>query len=323
MPFVNLFLSFYVFGLSNSSKRLKIRGVKVSILGATGPLCQIPELRKGFAELGHEHVDDPRDPDVAFVFIGNPPYDGYLDLIGEKKTIFNVLDICYHCREVNDIITSYRTHLPKANRVTCISKAVQTDLKDICGIDSEVIYYPSKPVKYTGEKKYSYKALMVGRLRDPNKHTSVGIQALIRAGFTEADVAMVGPEYPGWGVNMGNVTDSVLNDLYNSVDYVYCGSKTAGIELPPIEAALCGVIPIVLPHLQTFDEFWAESFLGMNYRALTSPHKVAELILSLEKDPAWKANVKQDMLGYAELKLRPKVDRVEVAKRVLEVYHTI
>lgn len=301
--------------------------MRPSILGADGNiLCQVNPIREGFAALGHNHIADMRHPDTDFVFVGNPPFDDYLDLAKsrEKKVIFNVLDIPWHVVEINDVIKKLSEQLPLANRVTAISKAVQADLKNACGIDSEVIYYPMKPVKFTGEKKYpQFKVAMVGRLLDPNKYASVAISALIRCGFDEKDVAIIGPEYVGWGTRMGLINDEVLNDIYNSVDYVIMLDKNAGIGLPAIEAACCGAIPIVAAHLATFDEFWVQSPLGLHYQKIRNASELTKLIQSIESDKKWKQEIKTDLLGYSELYFRPKFDKVNVAKRIIEVYQSI
>lgn len=299
--------------------------MKCSILGSDGTiLTQLGALREGFNTLGHQHTPDWGDPDVAFTFIGNPPFDAYLEIPKTKKTIFNVLDLCPHCVEHGDIVTRLKTQLPLAHRVTAISQTVADELKAKCGVDAQVIYYPSKKVTHTGVRKYpQFRAMMVGRLGDANKRAGTAVHALIRAGFNEDEVAIVGPEYLGWGTRMGVVSDETLNDLYNSVDYVLALSRNEGILLPPIEGAMCGAIPIVAPDLSTFNEFWVQSPLGLHYQLLNSPDAISKLILSIEANPTWKAQIKQDMLGYAELAFRPKFARERVAARVIDVFQSI
>lgn len=301
--------------------------MRASILGADkNILCQVNAIREGFALLGHEHIADMRHVDSAFTFVGNPPFDDYIDLAESKskKIIFNVLDIPWHVPEIDSIIDNLKKKLPLANKVTAISKAVQADIKSSCGIDSEVIYYPMKPVKFTNVKKYpQFKVAMIGRLLDPNKYAMTAISALINAGFNENEVAIVGPEYVGWGTRLGLISDEHLNDIYNSVDYVVMLDKYAGIGLPAIEAACCGAIPIIAPHLATFDELWLQSPLSINYQKLNNAKNIAQLIISIENDKKWKEEIKQDLLGYSELFFRPKFDAKNVAKRIIDVYHTI
>jgi glycosyltransferase involved in cell wall biosynthesis len=288
-------------------------------------LCQASALREGFSALGHQHVFDITDPDLSFVFVGNSPYESWSRFAETRvrKTIFNVLDLPRHVANWPEIASSWPSQLAKADRVTCISETVQRDLKDL-GVRADVIYYPMKAVSHTGVRKYpQFRAMMAGRLCDPGKRAALGIKALIRAGFNESEVAMVGPEYPGWGTNMGVVSDAALNDLYNSVDYLLMTSSFEGLGLPAIEAACCGAIPIVLPDLTTFNEFWAESPLGLHYQLLTSPEAIAGLIKALNADSRWKAEVKQDIMAYAMTKFRPRFDRAKVASRIIDVYHTI
>ncbi len=298
--------------------RLHIAGADANIL------TQIPRLREGFAALGHEHVFDTTHPDTAFVFVGNGPYDNYLHLRGHKKLIFNVLDLCPHCHDHDQIVARLKEQLPYADRVTTISETVARELRDKCGVRAEVIYYPSKKITHTGLKKYSgIKALCVGRVNDRNKRLGIAVQSLIRAGFNEDEVSIVGPENPFYGRYHGTVSDEALNDLYNSTEYVMMTSANEGIGLTACEGAMAGAIPIVLPTLSTFDEFWAESPLGLHYQRLNSPNDVANLIRALESNPTWKAEVKQDMLGFASLKFRPKFEAKAVASRIIEVYQSI
>jgi hypothetical protein len=294
--------------------------MKASIIASDGNiLCQGGALREGFTALGHEHVPDT-DPTTSFIFVGDPPYGRYL---GAKNLILNVLDLPFHAPEINDIKIRLRAQLPQAARVTAISATVAAQLKEHVGVDANVIYYPMKKVFATGKKGFPYRVAMVGRLRDPNKFSGAAIKALIAAGFNEHEVAMVGPEYPGWGANLGLLSDEALNDLYNSVDYVVMLSQFEGIGLPVVEGACCGAIPIVASHLQTRAEFWDRSPLGAHYPQLNSPAQIASLLRELEGNPTWRAQVKADMLTYANTHLRPKFDRVEVAKRIINVYQSI
>ncbi len=299
--------------------------MKVSLLGADGnQLCQLGAIREGFAALGHQHTFDYGHPDTAFVFVGNPPFDSYLETTREKKTIFNVLDCPFWVPEWPELKAKWTQQLPLAARVTCISKTVQAQLKEHCGVDAEVIYYPAKKISFTGIRKYpQFKAALIGRVCDSSKRAGLAVQSLVRAGFNEDEVAVVGPEYLGYGVRMGVVSDEVLNDIYNSVDYVMMMSRWEGLGLPGLEAAMAGAIPIVAPDCSVFNEFWAESPLGLHYQTFNSVDSAARLIRDIESKPDWKAQIKQDVLAYAHQFFKLKVDRVEVAKRIFSVYQTL
>lgn len=297
-----------------------------SILGATHLTCQIPALREGFRSFGHEHTDNYSDENVAFIFEGNPWYETYNEILNkslEKKTIYNVLDIPEHLFPNYDL-GKLKQRLSVANKVTCISKFVQQQLKDYINIDSEVIYYPMKSVKYINEKKFpEIKVLLVGRINDPNKRAASSISAVLRAGYKENEIGIVGTENPHFGRYFGLVDDKTLNELYNSVDYVMMLSRIEGIGLPAIEAACAGAIPIVAPDLTTFEEFWVQSPLGLHYQQLTTIDAVSKLIIELNKNEKWKNEVKQDLLGYSELFFKPKFDKIEVAKKLIDIYHIL
>lgn len=301
--------------------------MRAALLGSDGnQLCQLNALREGFASLGHQHTFDYVHPDTSFVFCGNPPFEPYLELAKSraKKVIFNVLDCPTHCREWPEFKVKWAEQLQLCDKVTTISKTTQARLKEYCGIDSEVIYYPMKAVKHTGVVKYpGIKALCVGRVNDSNKRVAVAIHALIRAGFNEDEVAIVGPENPRYGRYFGVVSDETLNDLYNSTDYVMMPSLNEGIGLPAVEAAVCGAIPMICPDLSTFQELWVESPLGLHYQTINSPHDMGRLIRDIESKPDWKAQIKQDMLVHAHQFFKPKLDRAAVAGRIIDVFHSI
>jgi glycosyltransferase involved in cell wall biosynthesis len=293
----------------------------ISIRASSCPWCQRDQLVKGFEELGHDVTDDWRDPAVSFVFVGNGPYDEYLEAARyrSKRIIFNILDIATQNSNAAQYVAEYKANLPLAAHITSISAFTQWQLREYCGLDSTVIYYPMKPVFDTEVKRYPYRALACGRVGDRNKRFDVAVAALQRAGYSEADLAVVGPERPHWGTYLGVIDDTTLNDLYHSVDYVMMMSRLEGAGLPAIESACAGSIPIVAPDLTTYNELWAVSPMGLYYQTFRSIDQIASTIRYLDGAPADKAIMKGEMKRYADLFLRPKFDRVEVARRILAV----
>jgi hypothetical protein len=298
--------------------------MRIGVAGSDGTvLCQLDAVREGMCSLGHEVVEW-NDPTASFVFVGNPPFGPFLEAAHSKPFIFNVLDLARHCPEHEKIVSDLKTQLPKSARATVISETVSRQLKDLCDIEASVIYYPMKEVRSLESRpKSMIRVAMVGRTSDPNKRCATAVMALIRAGFNESEVAIIGPEYPGWGARYGTVSDATLAEMYQMVDYVMMLSKEEGIGLPAIEAACAGAIPIVLPDLSTYDEFWAASPMGPYYSTFTSTDSVARFLIHMENNPSERATIQAAMLQYANLYLRPKFDRVEVAKRILSVYHAI
>ncbi len=298
--------------------------MRVSVLGSEGTaLCQLGAVKRGFKALGHSVSIDWADPESSFVFVGNPPYESYLSAATRKSFIFNVLDVCPHCSDHQDILRRFAAQLPAAAKVTTISKTVQTQLADLCGIKADVIYYPMKPITCTRLKKYPYKVALIGRTSDPNKRCGAAVMALVRAGYEEKDVVIVGPEYPGWGTRLGVVSDEVLNEIYASVDYVMMLSREEGIGLPAIEAACAGAIPIVMPDLSTYNEFWASSPMHGFYKNLKSVDTVAALLTYLKHEPDVKDELHVKMADYGNRYLRPAFEAPAVAARIIEVYQSI
>jgi glycosyltransferase involved in cell wall biosynthesis len=287
--------------------------MKVSILGSEGYTNQISRVRDAFVLLGHEHTFRHWEDDVKLIFVGDPGHkmdeviQDKIDDHVRAKIIFNVLDCPLHLLERGTWNPEKLCRqLAYADAVTSISQWTQGIVKELTGFDSSVVYYPMKDVFYTGERKYpQYKAMLVGRLNDPNKRTDLAISTLIQYGYNEDEVAMVGSERPKWGDYLGVVSDEVLNNLYNSVDYVVAFGRIEGINLSAIEGAICGAIPAVLRDLTTWDEFWGYSPLNN----LPFPDNLSEH--------------KRAIREYAERELRPKFDKLAVAKRIIEVYQTL
>ncbi len=298
--------------------------MRLTVLGSEATaLCQIGALKRGFKSLHHTISIDWADPSSSFVFVGNGPYESYLNAATRKPFIFNVLDLAPHLPDHKDMVRQFAAQLPVAAKVTTISKTVQTQLVNLCGVHAEVIYYPMKPVTCTRIKKHPYKVALIGRTSDPNKRCGAAVMALVRAGYEEKDVAIVGPEYPGWGTRLGVVSDEVLDEIYNSVDYVMMLSKEEGIGLPAIEAACAGAIPIIVPDLSTYDEFWSLSPMHGFYKNLTSVDAIAGFLMYLKSEPDVKEDLHLKMADYGNRLLRPVFQPDAVASRIIEVYQSI
>lgn len=300
----------------------------IGLIASDCPWCQRAQLEAGFAALGHQCTTDWSDPNVALVFQGNPAYDPdilYAAWTKSKKIILNCLDLPIHNgAEGMKWINEWRAQLPLAARVTSISQHTQSQLLEICGIQSDVIYYPMKPVTRSSMAKYpQYKFLLCGRVNDRNKRFHVALGAILGAGFDKSQVAIVGPENPGWGCYLGVVDDQTLNDLYNSIDYVMMPSFNEGIGLVGVEGACAGAIPIVLSDLSTYDELWAGSPMGLFYQTFVDIESIETFLRYMEDSPEDKRIMKDAMYAYAQNHFVPKFSAVEVAKRIIGVYHSI
>jgi glycosyltransferase involved in cell wall biosynthesis len=280
---------------------------------------QISRIENGFIILGHEITKHITEADLVY---SNNPSPSRFQIIKDKKDgklkkdckiIFNVLDIPEWCFPNYDLNATYR-ELIEADHVTCISKYVQSQLYRYLRINSSIIYNPAKDIndsqRINGIKKFpQYKAMMVGRLRDPSKRVELGINSLIFAGFQESEVAIVGSESIGWGSYEGIVSDEKLNDLYNSVDYVVMTSLGEGLGLPACEGVLAGAIPVVCHDLTTFNEFFTYEF--GNY---PNPHSIS---FFLRKD--------RNSFDIKKLQsyIQEKLDKVNVSNRIIKIYERI
>lgn len=295
--------------------------------GYTGANGQLNRIIPALEGLGL--IQAPQNAD----FIYSNDSGGYDAAIAAKlanpraKLILNVLDICEHCLPNFDL-GKLETQLRQADAITVISPYVQSQLMRYFSLASTVIWNPIKDVNsFTRVKARhgrastpypQFKAMMVGRLRDIGKRGSLGIQALILAGFNETEVAMVGSEYPGWGTNMGVVSDEVLNDLYNSVDYVIVPSLFEGLCLPLAEALVCGALPILCSDLTTLPDF---TLLGLpnHWTCYPTPHSMAHWLRRLRNDPALLETERAKTWGIGD-RIETVMSAKAVAQRIAAIY---
>ncbi len=310
---------------------IDVEPIKVCAFGGTSQLSQIDRITQGLSSLkGVEINNDLRIVDLIY---SNDP--GYFEAILSAKDqnllkenckiIFNVLDLPLHLIGSQgdysfEKLAKLGAQLLRADAVTCISQYTQSQLQQCLGVGSVVIYNPVKPVspdkRLNEEKPFPYRVLMAGRLNDTNKRArSLAIPALMRAGFEEHEVAVVGGEYPGWGVNLGIVNDSTLNDLYNSVDFVMCCSHLEGWGLTISESVICGAIPIVCQDLTTASEM----SLPQYWFCYPSPEMIAFRLRVLIENPSILRAERDYCLSLSE-GLSEDLSKETVARRIIEVY---
>ena len=218
--------------------------LRIKVYGAKEYWCQIPRIKDGLKGIGHEVVTGD---DYDIIFANNFEYDsidsehndsalweGNTQLPKKGFKIFNVLDIPPH---IDDFpIDKLKDQLSHANVVTCISKPVQQQLKDI-GVDAHIIWNPIKDIFYDPQVKKQINCLYVGRWNDPNKRFNL---------LDNIEKYVVGPSGQAANGNyLGLVNDLTLNQLYNSRKVVALPSKFEGLGLPALEAMAAGAIPLV------------------------------------------------------------------------------
>lgn len=283
--------------------------------GARGFTCQQSRIDQGFIELGlvesptpdFIYCNDLGEFDAAYV------YRKYKS--PNSKLILNILDIPLWINNLN--IQKIYDQILRADKITCISKFVQGQLKHIFNINSEVIYNPSKNIdskeRDFGIKKFpQYKYLMVGRLRDQSKRADMAIRAITYRS-SESLLVVAGSEDVGYGHYLGVVSDEQLNSLYNSVDYVLMPSAQEGLGLPGCEAILGGAIPIVCHDLSTFSEFYPQHW-GCYPKAET----ISMRIDFLESNKEIKEELFQEVKSLQPI-INKKLNYIEVANRIIKL----
>lgn len=231
--------------------------MKVYLNGASHWGSQNPRIADGFRTCGHEVT--PYISDASLVYSN----DSHAQVIADKvagnlrpgaKVILTVLDLPLHLGPAFDY-AGLKAQLAAADAVCSISQYVQWQLRHYLGVESTVIYQPTKPVQCDPavRRRPFYRFAHVGRRSDLNKRASLGYAALQLLGYTERDLCLVGNE-PGWGDYQGVLNDENLNVVYNSVDFVFTLGLVEGLSLPTLEAMACGAVPVVCCDMTTRTE---------------------------------------------------------------------
>ncbi len=299
--------------------------IRVKAIGARTSLSQIYRIEEGFAAAGAELVAWD-EADLVYSNDGGTHQEAitYRDTFAPKaKLILNNLDIAEHLLGAgldHTHLAALRDNLLKADAVTSISPFTQSQLMRYLNIGSYCVWNPVKTVspakRLAGERPYPYRVLISGRTMDPNKRIrTLAIPALVMCGLEEREVAVIGGEWPGWGTNLGVVSDEKLNDLLNSVDLVMGTTLCGGLELGPIEAAICGAIPILTWDTSTFHDLrWPQ-----HWGCYPSPAAIAYRIRTLLSNPSILAADREHALTMGE-HFSEDLSGASVARRILEVY---
>lgn len=287
---------------------------------------QLDRIEQGFKAHGHEIVTDKKDADL--LYSNNPWYEkvgGLGSLRPEQKSICTVLDLAPHLGDKFPV-AQLATYLENnANAVCTISETVKKDLKERTGYYSTVIYQPIKPIykmPLTPSQRFPYRALFVGRVNDPNKRSAIGIQALTNLGFKAEEIVTVGSDCPFYGAVWGKeVSDDVLNTLYNSVDFVMFPSRHEGIGLPAIEAMAAGAIPVICNDLSTRHEFFKDisEYDDVN----PNPDSITSFMSGFINDRVKMQAFKDKLHRHYVENLAYKMSGVGVADAILKRYEEI
>jgi len=235
--------------------------MKGIFLGYRGAAGQVERIELGWVENGNTLSKENEPPDLIYCNDGGV-YDIGLNLkhqFPKAKLIFNVLDIPKkYYPEIN--LEELKSKLTKANIITTISKFSQDQIKYYLDLNSIIIFNPVKNVHNMNLKR-DINFLYVGRLYEPNKRFSLALQSLSLLNINRNEFLIAGPDDPGDNLNyIGCVNDETLNLLYNKSKFLICPTEYGVLGLPPIEAIICGCIPILCNDNPAAKEFGLEDF---------------------------------------------------------------
>lgn len=289
--------------------------------------CQVARIEDGLRELGWAEATDDIPADLVYAN-DEPRWQQAIDyraaVCPNAKLILCVLDIpVWNLPRGYDPYACFQ-RLRQANAAVSISAYVQDQVRDFYGMESSVIGQPIQPVnadkRRAGVRPFPYRAMMIGRLGDPNKRATMAIQGMIMAGFNEAEVAIVG-EYPGWGTKMDTVSTEILNDLYNSVDFVLCATLGAGLELPILEGLAAGSIPVVCHDLTTLPEIAA--VYGNVLVCYPNAQAIAYGLRKMTDNPQFIADQHNRCLAGPAAVVAQTYSARAVAERLVSVYQSL
>lgn len=222
---------------------------KIKTLGCNNYTSQLYRVNQGFRALGHKVVED----DYDILYCNNVLQDDELDT--NKKNILNILDIPEHL--LPNCLPEIKEYAKKADKLTCISKFVQSQIRKHLKLEASVIYNPAKEVFRDEAIPKEFDFLYVGRAGDKNKRFLLAHDVAFNL---NKKIVVCGSEQINSHAvqNVGVVNDYVLGQLYNKAKFVLLPSKLEGIGLPMIEAMICGTIPILCSDNQTAYEFAPE-----------------------------------------------------------------
>ncbi len=188
----------------------------------------------------------------------------------KSKLILNVLDLARNCAEHKEILDDLSINFYFCDAITTISETVKKQMLSVFphiqNMGVSVVNQPIKSIKPLNLKR-SENLMCAGRTGDPNKRTSLAIQAALINGkhlnlFGPDDITQfLAPQYKNNVTYKGLVDDKKLNEAYNTHAAVLITSLEEGLNLVAIEA-LCSKTPVVcVSDMSTSSEFIPKEFI--------------------------------------------------------------
>jgi len=299
--------------------------MKIFTYGGKCEWCQLPQIEKGFVELGHTITETIEEADI--IYANNGWYDEILEKIEKTgalgKCVFNVLDVPKSIHPHFDE-NKLKRQIGGAHVITSISKFTKNELVKYTGFDSEIIHQPIMPVYRMWEERpenldWKWRFLFAGRKYDPNKRVGIGYHALLLLGVESKEVAMIGHENIDWGTNFGLVKKANLNAFYNGADFVMCLGKFEGLNLPVIEAMATGSIPVICNDMTTRQELLPSDVFPEYDEVDPTPSSVAMFIAQFMQDNDAKQKFKNRLHAYYLAHHKEKFSGIAVASKILKL----
>jgi len=290
--------------------------MKISIFGwENKQLGQLPRIRAGFLELGHEIIEDG---DCDFIYSHDSSvWDKsieYKQKYPNSKLLLKVLDLPLH---ISNDLSKMEEQLKYADVVLANSQHVKKEIKEFLGLNSVVVYDVPHDIYPTNNTKKDIDYLMTGRLADPNKRAFL-VKDLFNIYYDKYKTKIFvtcGSEYPGFGKNhLGIVTSEILNEIYNRTKIVFAFGKREGIGLQILESILAHVPVLTLSDCPTNFEFCPSQLI-----CLPNIEEINRKIIDIEDNYVWYKNLVIDVSKEYKIKFSPK----RVCQRIIEAYNNL
>jgi hypothetical protein len=305
--------------------------IKVYLDGARFYGDQNSQIAKGFTEIGCEVTDFISEASLIY---SNNPSPTRTQIVKDKKDgrlkpgaklIFCVLDYPSHLEHTESFqkeIPQIKADLSAADAICSISEYTQRMVKEKYGFDSTVIYNPMKPITNLNTYPRKYFGCIVGRKTDPNKNVAAVIGALQLLKIPESSILMVGAESIGYGSYVGVVSDENLNQIYNSCLFSFSMGEIEGINLPAVESAAAGCIPVINSRLTTREELFPSRFFPEYNNVHADPESIANFVLKMS-DNGRAGGFISLLSRHYQSSLKDKFSGRSVAEKILKVYHSL
>lgn len=277
---------------------------------------QVSRIDSGLESLGNI-VNKSNIPDLIYsndMSHANEAIQEWEKCDKNPKLILNVLDCPAFLPQWPAIKLEWHSRLLLADKVTCISKAVQNDIKIHFNIEANVIYNPIKDVKYRPEIEKDIISIFVGRANSPNKRVKEIVYPLwlnLRESLGDECIHFVGSENPGFGKWWGVISDDKLNELYNKSVMGIISSKEEGLNLPMLEMICTNCKPIICKDMSTAQELGIpELMCDPNPKSMF--YKMKEVASQLSKY--------DNILNEYGKKYSIMFDKKTIAQNILNVY---